>query len=198
MRVLGLTGGIGMGKTTVAAMMRARGLPVFDADRTVHELQKPGGRAVAAIAALVPQAVQGETIDRPALRAAVIGNPALMRGLEQILHPMVRQARARFLAACRRRGVRWAVLDIPLLIETGADRLCDLVVVVSAPRRVQRQRVARRGGMSAVQADRIIARQMPDRRKRVHADVVIDTGCALMCTRRQVQALVRNLQRDFR
>jgi len=198
MRVLGLTGGIGMGKSTVAAMLQTCGMPVFDADRAVHALQAPGGAAVPAIAALVPQAVQGGVIDRAVLRQAVIGNAVLMRGLERILHPMVRAARGRFLAAWRRRGVAWVVLDIPLLIEIGADRMCDLVVVVSAPRAVQRQRVARRRGMSAAQADRIIARQMPDGRKRARADVVIHTGASLARTGREVRALVRRMEREFR
>ena len=174
-RVIGLTGGIGMGKSTVAAALRRAGMPVFDADREVHRLQAAGGAAVGPIAELVPDAVRDGRIDRAALRRAVIGRPEMMRALERIIHPLVRAAEARFLQRARAAGHAWAVLDIPLLLENDGDRRCDHVIVVSAPASLQRARIARRRGMSAEQADRIIAAQMPDREKRRRADTVIRT-----------------------
>lgn len=201
MKILGLTGGMGMGKTTVARMFRRAGFPVFDSDAAVHRLQGPGGAAVDAIARLVPAALlpahaQGEkevgaAIDRAVLRKAVMADPALIGKLEKILHPLVFAARDRFLTRCRRRGVRWVVLDVPLLFETGGEKRCDLVVVVSAPRLTQIRRIARRRSMGAVEAARMIARQMPDSEKRRRADVVIRTGLSILDTRRQVNRLVR-------
>ncbi|NHO31032.1 dephospho-CoA kinase [Acetobacter fallax] len=208
MKILGLTGGIGMGKTTVARMLRQGGFPVFDSDAEVHRLQGPGGAAVEAIGRLVPAALvagqgtnargrlAGASLDRAILRQAVMADRKLIRLLEHILHPLVFAARARFLRCCRHRGVRWAVLDVPLLFETGGDRRCDLVVVVSAPRQTQIRRIARRRGMSMSEAARMIALQMPDCEKRRRADVVIRTGLSLADTRAQVRALIRTLRSD--
>ena len=176
MKIIGLTGGIGMGKSTAAAAFRRAGLPVFDADAAVHRLQARGGRAVPAIAAAFPGTVQGGAVDRARLRAAALAEPGAMRVLERILHPMVRREEAAFLARARRAGRRAAVLDIPLLLETGGDRRVDLVVVVSAPPAVQLGRVRRRRGMSVAETRAIIGRQMPDRDKRRRADVVVQTG----------------------
>ena len=176
MIVIGLTGGIGMGKSTVAAVFRRAGIPVFDADAVVHRVQARGGRAVRAIAAAFPGAVREGAVDRVSLRHMALGNPTAMRLLEQILHPMVRREEARFLARARGAGAWAAVLDIPLLFETGGDRRVDLVVVASAPRSVQEDRVRSRRRMTAAETAAMIARQMPDSEKRRRADVVIHTG----------------------
>src|ERR1700722_313312 len=141
MKIVGLTGGIGMGKSTAAAAFRRAAIPVFDADATVHQLQGPGGRALPAVEAAFPGTVRDTRLDRPALRAAVLGNPEALTRLEQIVHPLVRAAERAFLARARRAGSRVAVLDIPLLFETDGGRRADLVVVVSAPRAIQIHRV---------------------------------------------------------
>lgn len=176
MRVIGLTGGIGMGKSTAAAALRRMRLPVHDADRAVHALYARGGAAVRAVAALVPEAVRDGAVDRAVLAEAVFRDPALLSRLEAAVHPLVRRAESRFLAACRRRRVRAAVLDIPLLFETGAQRRLDRVIVVSAPARVQRARVLARPGMSEQRLAAILARQVPDALRRRRADLVVPTG----------------------
>lgn len=193
MKIIGLTGGIGMGKSTAAAAFRRAGLPVFDADAAVHRLQARGGQAVRAIGAAFPCTVRDGAVDRAALRQAVVFDTAAMRRLEAILHPMVRAEQRAFLARARRAGRRAAVLDIPLLLETGGDSRVDLVVVVSAPHAAQLDRVRRRRGMTRAQADAIIARQMPDAEKRRRADLVVRTGLsrnhALRTLRRFIQGL---------
>lgn len=187
MKVIGLTGGIGMGKSTIAAAFRRAHIPVFDADAEVHALQAPGGRAVGPIGRAFPGTVRNGAVDRAALRACAVPDPAAMRRLEGILHPMVRTAERAFLARARRAGRRLAVLDIPLLLETGGARRVDHVVVVSAPRAVQRARVLARGRMTPAQIDAIIARQMPDSEKRRHADDVIQTGLSRRHALRQLR-----------
>ncbi|MBO1323835.1 dephospho-CoA kinase [Acetobacter sp. TBRC 12305] len=191
MKILGLTGGMGMGKSTVAAMLERAGMPVFDADAQVRRLQSEPGPVLSAMARLVPDAMIGGKLDRAALRRAVMARPQLLARLEAIIHPQVRAARARFLARHRRRGTRWVVLDIPLLFETGGDRLCDHVLVVSAPRWVQARRVAARRGMTPAEARKLMARQMPDARRRLRADTILRTGRALGDTKRQVRQFVR-------
>jgi dephospho-CoA kinase len=191
MRVLGLTGGIGMGKSTAAATFRRLGVPVFDADAAVHRLQARGGRAVAPIAAAFPGSVREGAVDREALRRAVLGDPAALRRLEAIVHPLVRAEERRFLAAARRRGAGLVVLDIPLLFETGGQARVDAVVVVSAPASVQRARVLRRGGMTEARFRAILARQTPDAEKRRRADHVVRTGLSRHHAQRQVRRLVR-------
>ena len=176
MKIIGLTGGIGMGKSTAAGFFRRARIPVFDADATVHRLQGPGGRALKPIGAAFPGTVVDDRLDRAALRAAVIGKPDAMKRLERIVHPMVRDAEQGFLARARRAGKIAAVLDIPLLLETSGRRHVDVVLVVSAPRAVQIHRVGQRRGMDRAQIEAIIARQMPDREKQRRADVVIRTG----------------------
>jgi dephospho-CoA kinase len=190
MRVIGLTGGIGMGKSAAAAALRRLGLPVFDADAAVHRLQAPGGAALPAIARAFPGTVRDGILDRAALRAAVLGEPAALRRLEAILHPMVRAAERRFLARARAQGHRLAVLDIPLLFETGGEDRADIVVVVSAPAAVQRQRVRARG-RSDSQIDAILARQMPDAEKRRRADHVVRTGLSRHHSQLHLRRLVR-------
>lgn len=195
MKVIGLTGGIGMGKSTAAAAFRRAKLPVFDADAAVHRLQARGGRAVPAIAAAFPGSAPGGAVDRGLLRAAALGQPGGMRVLERILHPMVRREQAAFLARARRAGRHAAVLDIPLLLETGGERRVDLVVVVTAPLAVQLHRVRRRRGMSLAETRAIIARQMPDREKRRRADVVVHTGLSRYHALRRLRRLMLDLHK---
>jgi len=175
MKILGLTGGIGMGKSTAARALRRARIPVFDADATVHRLQAPGGRALPRIAAAFPGTVQDGVLDRAALRTIVLDDRARLLQLEAILHPLVRADQNFFLARARGAGRRLAVLDIPLLFETGGDKHVDYIMVVSAPRAIQVARVRRRG-MCDPDIKRIIALQTPDTVKRKKADVVIRTG----------------------
>lgn len=194
MKIIGLTGGIGMGKSTAAAAFRRAHIPVFDADATVHRLQGPGGAALPAIAAAFPGTVCGNRLDRSALRAAVLGKPEALKRLERIVHPMVRAEEQRFLARARRVGSRAAVLDIPLLLETDGGRRADLIVVVSAPRAIQIHRVRQRRGMSAADVAAVIARQMPDLDKRRRADVVIRTGLSRHYALRRLRRLIDQLR----
>lgn len=189
--ILGLTGSIGMGKSTVAAMFAEHGVPVFDADAEVRRLQGPGGALLGAIEAAFPGTTGADGVDRPALGAAVFDDPPALARLEAIIHPAVRAAREAFLRA--HRGARLVLLDIPLLFETGSAGDVDAIVVVSAPEDVQRARVLARPGMTAERFADILARQMPDAQKRARADHCIDTGVPLEETRRQVAALVEKL-----
>jgi dephospho-CoA kinase len=176
MRILGLTGSIGMGKSTAAAMLRRMDVPVHDADQVVHELTRPGGKAIPAIKAAFPDLVSGDSLNRPELSRRAFNDPAILHKLEQILHPLVRAEEQRFLARQRARGERLVVLDIPLLYETHGEQRCDAVMVVSAPRAVQLQRVLSRPGMSLAKLKGIEQRQMSDAEKRRRADVIIPTG----------------------
>jgi len=198
MKVLGLTGGIGMGKSTAAATFRRLRIPVFDADAAVHRLQGPGGAAVRPIEAAFPGTTRegpgGRQVDREALRARALGDPAALKRLERIVHPLVRGAEGAFLAAARRRGERIAVLDIPLLLETGGEARVDAVVVVSAPAAIQRARVLRRGGMTEARFAAILARQMPDAEKRRKADHVVPTGLSRHAAQRHIRRIVRELR----
>jgi dephospho-CoA kinase len=195
MKVLGLTGSIGMGKTTAALLLRRLGLPVHDADAAVHRLLGPGGAAVLAVAAEFPGVVRDGSVDRKALGARVFGDDRAMRRLERILHPLVRQDSARFLKQARRRGARVAVLDVPLLFEVGRDRDCDATLVVSAPALVQRARVLARPGMTEQRFQEVLARQMPDAEKRRRADYVVPTGLGRRLTLRRLQRVLKDLQR---
>ena len=198
MRIVGLTGGIGMGKSTAAAAFRRARIPVFDADATVHALQAPGGRALPAIGAAFPGTIAATAegrlaLDRAALRAAVLADRAALKRLEAIVHPMVRDAERAFVARARRAGKRAVVLDIPLLLETGARRRVDELLVVSAPRDVQVARVAQRGRMDRAQVAAVIARQMPDAEKRRQADLVIRTGLSRFHALRTIRRFIRRL-----
>jgi len=193
MKIIGLTGGIGMGKSTAAGAFRRAHIPVFDADATVHKLQGPAGRALPAIAAAFPGTVRDDRLDRAALRAAVLGCPEALGRLERIVHPLVHAEERAFLARARRAGSRAAVLDIPLLFETDGGRRADLVVVVSAPRDVQVQRVRQRRRMSNADVAAVIARQMPDAEKRRRADVVVHTGLSRHHAQRRLRRLIREL-----
>ncbi len=193
MKIIGLTGGIGMGKSTAGRAFRRAGIPVFDADAAVHKVQAKNGRAIRPIEAAFPGTIINGAVDRNALRAAVIGKPDAIKILERILHPMVWEEEALFLAAARRARKRAAVLDIPLFFETGRERKVHKIVVVSAPRSVQIHRVKLRGRMSESDIRTIIARQMPDVEKRKRADVVIRTGLSRFSTDRQMRRLIWDL-----
>jgi dephospho-CoA kinase len=188
---LGLTGGIGMGKSTTAAMFAAAGVPVWDADATVHRLYAPGGSAALALAGVLPQAIAADgAVDREALRRLIAADPSVLDRLNAIVHPLVAADRAAFLAAARADIV---LLDIPLLYETGAQAMCDAVAVVSAPPEVQKARVLARGTMTGAMLETILARQMPDAEKRARADYVIPTT-----TLEVAQAAVKDVLADIR
>jgi len=189
--ILGLTGSVGMGKSTVAAMFADLGIPVFDADAVVHRLQGKGGSLVSAIEAAFPGSTGPDGVDRKALGAAVFGQPSELARLEAIVHPAVRAARREFLL--ENAGARLVVFDIPLLFETGGAEEVDAVLVVSAPSDVQRKRVLARPGMTPERFAEVLSRQIPDAEKRARADHVIDTGGTLAKTRAEVVRLVENL-----
>jgi len=193
MKVLGLTGSIGQGKSTAARMLRRLGLPVHDADATVHRLLAPGGGAVGPIAAAFPGTVTAGAVDRGRLGQLVFADPAALRRLEAILHPLVRAAERDFLKRQARRRRRLAVLDIPLLFETGGERRCDAVAVVVAPAFLQRQRVLRRPGMTAARLAAIRAQQLPDALKTRRADFVVPTGTGMVPALRRLKAAVKVL-----
>jgi dephospho-CoA kinase len=187
---LGLTGSIGMGKSTTAGLFAAEGVPVYDADAAVHALYAPGGAAVGPLGAAFPGVVVAGAVDRARLSEAVVGQPEAMARLEAIVHPLVRQAQIDFLGAAEAAGAPIVVLDIPLLFETGGDRFMDAVVVVSAPPEVQRARVLARPGMSPEKFEAILAKQTPDAEKRRRADYVIETGAGLETAREQVRSVL--------
>ncbi|HTQ72467.1 MAG TPA: dephospho-CoA kinase [Acidocella sp.] len=189
---LGLTGGIGMGKSTVASMFAARGVPGFNADEEVHRLQAPGGAALPALAAAFPGTMEAGVLNRAKLRALVLGDRAKMRLLEEIMHPLVRAAQARFLAQAEADGRAAVLLDIPLLFEGRHKAEFDKVIIVSCPRAAQIARVLRRG-LAQAEIEAIIARQMPDAEKRALADYVVETGGELAQTQAQVQAIIKEL-----
>ncbi|OCC06078.1 dephospho-CoA kinase [Labrys sp. WJW] len=189
--ILGLTGSIGMGKSATAAMFRARGVPVHDADATVHRLY--AGPAVEAVEAAFPGVSVDGVIDRAKLGRQVFGNAEAMRTLETIVHPLVHAAEQDFLAAARARGANLAVLDIPLLYETGGERRCRAVAVVSAPARIQRERVMARPGMDEERFAVILARQVPDVEKRRRAHFIIDSSKGLDFAQSQVDAIIAAL-----
>lgn len=189
--VLGLTGSIGMGKTTTAAMFRDLGCPVHDADAEVHRLY--GNEAVAPVAAIYPDVVVNGRIDREKLSLHVIGSSERLKQLEAIIHPLVRASEIAFLAKARATKVPLVVLDIPLLFETDGEARCNGVVVVTAPAEVQKARVMARPGMSEAKLNGILARQMPDAEKRARADFIVDTGRGLDVARAQVRAIVEEL-----
>ncbi len=191
MRVLGLTGSIGMGNSAAARALRRLGVPVHDADAAVHRLLGPGGGAVAAVAWAFPGVVADGAVDRAALGRRVFNNPAALAQLEAILHPLVQRSEQRFLRGALARREPVAVLDIPLLFEIGGERRCDAVIVVSAPRFVQEARVLRRKGMTAARLLAVRARQMPDAEKRRRADFVVPTGLDKRATLRRLAAIVR-------
>ena len=191
MLIVGLTGSIGMGKSTVAARFRRHGIAVCDADAEVHKLYE--GAAVPAIEAAFPGTTAGGKVDRQRLAEALIDNPAGFKRLEAIVHPMVLAAERAFLRAEAAKGAAVAVLEIPLLLETGGEKRVDVVVVVGAPADKQRERVMLRPGMTAEKLAQILARQMPDAEKRARADFVVDTGGTFAESEAQVDTIVESL-----
>ncbi len=194
MIILGLTGSIGMGKSTAAAEFRRQGIPVHDSDAVVHRLLGPNGEAVAEIDAAFPGSARGGGIDRKVLGDRVFGDPVALRRLESILHPRVRMAEAVFLHRMARRRAALVVLDIPLLLETGAQRRCDAVAVVTAPARLQTRRVLARPGMTPEKLAAILAQQMPDRLKRRQADFLIPSGLGRAPTNRAIRRVIADLR----
>jgi len=188
MIILGLTGSIGMGKSTVAAMFEDLGVPVFDADAAVHQLQGEGGRLVAAIEAMFPDTTGPKGVDRTLLGEAVLSDPRALKQLEALIHPAVGEERAAFLAV--HQDAPLVVFDVPLLFETGGESRVDKIAVVSAPAEIQRARVLARPGMTEARLDAILARQMPDAEKRARADFVIPTGGTIAGTRAEVRAIL--------
>ena len=193
MFVLGLTGSLGMGKSTTARFFAEEGVPLHDADAAVHRLYE--GEATPLIEAAFPGTTSGGRVDRDKLAKKVLGDPAAIKKLEAIIHPLVGRAEARFLDEAARKDVAVVVLDIPLLFETGADRRCDAVVVVSAPADVQRARAFERPGMTEEKFQAILAKQMPDAEKRARADFVVDTSKGLDAARVQVREILGRIGR---
>ena len=188
MFILGLTGSLGMGKSTTAKFFAEEGVPVHDADAVVHRLYE--GEAVAAIEAAFPGSTRDGKVDRAKLGERVLGDPAALKRLEAIVHPLVAAARERFLAEAARSGAKVAVLDIPLLYETGGEARCDAVVVVTAPAEMQRARVFERPGMSEEKLAALTAKQLPDAEKRARADFIVDSGQGFEAARRQVREIL--------
>jgi dephospho-CoA kinase len=189
MLIVGLTGGIGMGKSTVAKILSDFGLPVHSADQAVHALLGPGGKAVKHVAKLFPEALNKDSIDRRTLGKLVFGHPKKLKALELILHPLVHQTEKAFLAEAKRNKSPAVILEIPLLFETKAEKRCDIVLCVTAPKAVQRARVMRRRGMTEARFKAIVAQQMPDAEKRARADYVIPTGTSYAVTRKRLRKI---------
>lgn len=190
--LLGLTGSIGMGKSTTASMFAEAGIPVWDADAAVRRLYGRGGAGTDAIAAILPAAVVDGAVDRDRLKAWIASDPTALRRIEAVIHPLVAADRKAFIETAARQGARMVVLDIPLLFETGADAAMDATLVVTAPAEVQRARVLSRPGMTGAQLEAILARQMPDADKRARATHVIETS-SLEQVREAVRKLVAEI-----
>ena len=193
MKILGLTGSVGMGKSTAASMLRRMGVPVYDADAAVHRMMGKGGIAVARVAAAFFGVEKNGAIDRTALGKRVFGNDAAMKRLEAIIHPLVRQDERRFLLEMHRRRAKLVVMDVPLLFESGRHRRYDATMVVSAPAFLQRARVLARPRMTPATLQAIMARQMPDAEKRRRADFVVPSGLGRAVTWRCLRQVLRSL-----
>lgn len=194
MIIAGLTGSIAMGKSETAKMFAALGIPVFDSDAAVHSLYERGGEAVAAIASIAPSAIVEGSVDRRKLAAMVQAQPSLLSRIEFAVHPLVRKMQVQFLSDASEAGADIAVLDIPLLYETGREKDVDVVIVVSAGERLQRERALKRPGMTTEKFDFIVSRQLPDEQKRTRADYVIDTSSSLADTAREVERVIADLK----
>ena len=194
MIVIGLTGSIGMGKTTTAGLFAEEGIPVSDADADVHALYAKGGAGVDAVAKAFPGTVKHGAVDREALAAQVLDDPAALKRLEAIVHPLVRRAREMKLQRAMEDGADLFVLDVPLLFETGSEKSVDVVVVASAPENVQRARVLQRPGMTEEKLESVLSRQMPDAEKRRRADFVVDTSRGIEDARQQVRDIIARLR----
>lgn len=195
MMIVGLTGSIGMGKSTTGKMFAEVGVPVWDADATVHRLYGPGGAGAQALASIVPDAVGPDGVDRAVLRAAILADARLLKKIEAIIHPLVGQDRAAFLADARAAGHKLVLCDIPLLFEGGNERAFDKVIVVTAPPDIQRARVLERPGMTPEAFDAILAKQVPDAVKREKADYLIDTSLGMEHAQARVAEIIEELTR---
>lgn len=193
MIVAGLTGSIAMGKSETAKMFASRGIPVFDSDAAVHELYAAGGAAVEPLRALAPGAIVAGGVDRRKLASLVQADPALLGKIEAVVHPLVKERQKLFLADAAERS-DLAVLDIPLLFETGREKDVDVVIVVSATEELQRERALGRPGMTEEKLDFILSRQIPDAEKRARADYVIDTSVSLGDTEREVEQVIAKIR----
>jgi len=186
MKIVALTGSIGMGKSTTSAMFKDLGVPIWDADAAVHRLYAPDGAAISPLKALIPEAIGAHGVDRNILTHKILQDPGLLKQIEAIVHPLVGKDRADFLAATRDQGASLVLVDVPLLFETGGEAYVDAVIVVSCSPEMQRARVLARPGMTEEKFASIVARQTPDDVKRAKADFVIDTGLGLDAAREQV------------
>ena len=193
MIIIGLTGGIGMGKSTAALILREMGFPIYSADAAVHNVLKKGGRAVAAVARLFPETLKRGAIDRKLLGCAVFGQPKKLRQLERLIHPLLGDQERAFLQKARRVSARAAILEIPLLFETGGEKRCDIALCVTAPRAIQKARVLSRPGMSEEKFRAILARQMPNAKKCRKADYVVPTGKGVQATKKHLRGLLTNI-----
>jgi dephospho-CoA kinase len=194
MKIIGLTGSIGMGKSTTAAMFREAGIPVYDADAAVHAAYDVGGVAVGPVGEAFPGTVRDGRVDREALRQAVLGKPEAMAKLNSIVHPLIGRSRSEAFETATASGADMIILDVPLIYETGGEKNMNAVIVVSAPAEMQRERVLARDGMTPERLDAILAQQMPDAEKRRRADYVIDTGKGLEAARAQVAQVIAALR----
>jgi dephospho-CoA kinase len=198
MIVAGLTGSIAMGKSETAKMFASRGIPVFDSDAAVHALYQEGGGAVSAVEAIAPGAIVRGSVDRQKLAAMVQAEPALLAKIENSVHPLVKELQRQFLASARAQGADVAVLDIPLLFETGREKDVDVVIVVSASEQLQRERALRRPDMAPEKLDFILSRQLPDPQKRGRADYVVDTSVSFEETAHAVERVIAELRARVR
>ena len=195
-KILGLTGSIGMGKSTVGKMFGRLNIPVYNVDAEIHKLYMPGGAAVEPISKEFPDAVVEGQVERPILSKLVLGNDAAIKRLEQIVHPLVGMDRSNFISNAEENGHAMIVIDVPLIFETKGEKNFDKIIVVSAPADVQRARVLARDDMTAEKFESILARQVPDAEKRKLADYIIDTNCREEDTLVQVQELVEILGKE--
>lgn len=193
MKIIGLTGSIGMGKTTTANMFADLGCPVFNADQAVHDLYSAGGKAVPLIRAVFPDAIKNGSVDRPVLGQHMRADPLNLKVLESFIHPWVGEMRAAFITQARADKAKAVVFDVPLLFETGGEKSVDAVVVVTAPASVQRARVMARQGMTKELFESLLSRQLPDAEKRARADYIISTDQGLEFAREQVQETLKTI-----
>ncbi len=191
MVIVGLTGSIGMGKSTAASLLRSRGLPIYDSDRSVHALLARGGKAVPKITRVFPDVIEDGAVNRRRLGERVFRDEDALRRLEAIIHPLVREVQDRFLKRCAARREEVVILDIPLLFELGLDARCDLTIVVTAPAFLQAARVLARPGMTRQKLDGILSRQIPDAEKRRRCDFVVQTGAGKRPTLLQLTRIAR-------
>lgn len=196
MQIIGLTGGIGMGKSTAAKILRNMGFPIYHADQAVHGLLRKSGKGVKRVARLFPEAFMRGAIDRKILGPLVFSHPQKLKELESILHPLVREAEKVFLKKAKQAGASAAILEIPLLFETKGEKRCDVVLCVTAPAHIQKTRVLSRSNMNEAKFKAILKRQMPDKKKRSLADYVINTERGIADTKKQLQHVMNILIKD--